>query len=227
MSELDWYLHTNYLNAEQFASACDISVGDLSELVALQIIPGPSYVVTEQATVKSHVFGEMDAPGSTPGSYFHPGNQAWVELARRGEFRNDARASRKFFEAEFTDALVELNTTTWRLSDSFSDNGEIVEAGLRSRLDAAWEHFLEGTFGLCVANPGSAWEIARKEILQEKLMSLTANGSKHVFSSSELDTVIGLIDDYAAASMPFSPIEYPHSSRKRLVEDLRARAKSA
>lgn len=31
-----------------------------------------------------------------------------------------------------------------------------------------------------------------------------------------------LIDAYAAAAMPFSPIEYPRSSRKRLVENLRA-----
>jgi hypothetical protein len=227
VSDLDWYLRTNYLNSEQFASACDISVDDLSELVALQVIPGPSYVVTEQATVRTYVFGEMDAPGSTPGSYFHPGNRTWVELARRAEFRQDARAIREHFEAEFTDALVELNTTTWRLSDSFSDNGEILGAGLRSRLDSAWEHFLKGTFGLCVANPISAREIARKEILQEKLTSLTDNGSKYVFASSELDTVIALIDDYAASSMPFSPIEYPHSSRKRLVEDLRVKAKSA
>ena len=227
MSDLDLYLHTNYLNAEQFASACDISVGELSELVGLQLIPEPSYVVTEQATVKSYVFGEMDAPGSTPGSYFHPGNRTWVELARRAELRNDAEAIKGLFETEFTDALVELNTTTWRLSDSFSKNGEIIEAGLRSRLDTAWEHFLKGTFGLCVANPSSAREIARKEILQEKLASLTANGSKYVFASSELDKVLALIDDYAASSMPFSPIEYPHSSRKRLVEDLRVKARSA
>ena len=31
-----------------------------------------------------------------------------------------------------------------------------------------------------------------------------------------------LIDDYAASAMFFSPVEYALSSRKRLVEDLRA-----
>ena len=30
-----------------------------------------------------------------------------------------------------------------------------------------------------------------------------------------------LIDQYAQASMPFSPLEYARSSRKRLVDDLR------
>ena len=227
MSDLDMYLETNYLNAEQFASACSISIDELNELIGLQLVPEPSYVVTEQATVKSYVFGEMDAPDSTPGSYFHPGNRTWIELARRAEFRHDASAIKRHFETGFTDALVELNTTTWRLTDSFSDNGEIIEAGLRSRLDKAWEHFLKGTFGLCVTNPISAREIARKEILQERLTSLTANGSKHVFTTSELDAVLALIDDYAASSMPFSPIEYPHSSRKRLVDDLRVKARSA
>lgn len=227
MSDLDLYLQDNYLSAEQLASACDISIDELNELIRLRLVPEPSYVVTEQATVKSYVFGEMNAPDSTPGSYFHPGNRTWIELARRSEFRHDEEAIKRRFEREFTDTLVELNATTWRLSDSFSDNGEIVGTGLRSRLDAAWEHFLKGTFGLCVANPTSASEIARKEILQEKLSSLTANGSKHVFAGSELDTVLALIDDYAASSMPFSPIEYPHSSRKRLVDDMRAKARSA
>ena len=224
MSDLDMYLKANYLNAERFACACDISVDELNELISIQLVPEPSYVVTEQATVKSYVFGEMDAPGSTPGFYFHPGNRTWVELAQRPEFRHDARAFKRHFETGFSEALVELNTTTWRISDSFSDKGEIVESGLRSRLDTAWEHFLKGTFGLCVANPISAREIARKEIPQEKLTSLTANGSKHVFSDSELDTVRALIDEYAASSMPFSPIEFPLSSRKRLVDDLRAKA---
>jgi hypothetical protein len=36
-------------------------------------------------------------------------------------------------------------------------------------------------------------------------------------------TLLDVIAAYEVAAMPFSPIEYAQSSRKRLVDDLRAR----
>jgi hypothetical protein len=107
------------------------------------------------------------------------------------------------------------------MSDAFDDDGNALETGLRARLDSAWEHFLHGTFGLCVADPGSVASIARKEVLQERLSAISNNGSRRSFDANEIPSLRALIDAYAAASMPFSPIEYPHSSRKRLVDDLR------
>jgi hypothetical protein len=95
--------------------------------------------------------------------------------------------------------------------------------GLRARVESTWEHFLLGTFGLCVADPSSEAAIARKEVLQEKLTMLSDNGAKNEFSEAEARALLELIDAYAQAAMPFSPIEYAVSSRKRLVEDLSAR----
>jgi hypothetical protein len=79
-----------------------------------------------------------------------------------------------------------------------------------------------GTFALCVANPISEAHIAYKEVLQEKLAQQSESGAKMVFSPQEVFAMSELIDRYAAAAMPFSPIEYALSSRKRLVEELRA-----
>jgi hypothetical protein len=227
MSELDEYLKSNYLSTEQFACACGISIAELNELIQLQLIPEPSYTVTENSTVKSHAFGEMSAPGSTPGCYFHPGNRTWVEIARRAEFKHDPEALKDRFARNFSAALLELDKTTWRLTDSFDDNGEIIYDGLQSRIEKTWRQFLLGTFGLCVAKPTSEKQIARKEILQEKLTSLTENGSRHANLSIDQNALLELIDQYAASSMPFSPIEYPHSSRKRLVDDLKEKIAKA
>ena len=60
-----------------------------------------------------------------------------------------------------------------------------------------------------------------KEILQEKLSAITNNGSRVNYQNEDLAALKKLIDDYANSTMPFSPLEYPRSSRKRLVEDLR------
>jgi hypothetical protein len=120
-------------------------------------------------------------------------------------------------------ALGELNLSVWRLRDSFADDGAVIAEGLAVRVDSMWEHFLWGTFGLCVANPASADEIARKEVLQEKLTVLSENGSKQHFTADEQPALLELIDAYSHAAMPFSPAEYPMCSRKRLVDDLLAR----
>ena len=58
-------------------------------------------------------------------------------------------------------------------------------------------------------------------MLQEKLTQLSENGARTVYSPLQLLALHELIDAYAAAAMPFSPVEYALSSRKRLVEDLR------
>jgi hypothetical protein len=69
--------------------------------------------------------------------------------------------------------------------------------------------------------------IARKEVLQEKLTALSANGSRFAYSADEALAMLDLIDAYADSAMPFSPIEYAVSSRKRLVEDLATRIRTA
>ena len=124
-------------------------------------------------------------------------------------------------------SLSGFSQTRYLITDSFDDNGEIIHDGLQSRIEKNWRQFLKGTFGLCVANPSSEKEIARKEILQEKLTFLTENGSKHANLNIDQNELIDLIDQYVSSSMPFSPIEYIRSSRKRLVDDLKEKIAKA
>jgi hypothetical protein len=107
------------------------------------------------------------------------------------------------------------------MADAFDDHGRPIAAGLEARIASYWQSFQQGIFGLCVANPVSEFEITRKEILQEKLTTLTDNGEQYADISIGKEALLLLIDKYEEASMPFSPIEYPMSSRKRLVTDLR------
>jgi hypothetical protein len=220
MTQLDNYLAAHYLTTTQLAVAAGLTVAELDAMVANRLVPAPSYVVEPNGTVVSFVFGAMAAPGTKPGRYFHPAQLAWLARARNG-LGTEAHAKGEFTTA-YAAALATLNSTTWRLVDSFDALGAPIAAGLDIRLEAAWTYFLNGTFGLCVANPVSEAAIAYKEVLQEKLMALSENGEKRVYPAQQARAVQELIDAYAAAAMPFSPIDYPVSSRKRLVEDLRA-----
>ncbi len=222
MSTLDAYLSQHYLNQDQLASAAAITITELDSLISRRLVPEPSYVVTTDGQVHSFVFGAMPAPGATPGRYFHPAQLSWLSLARTTSALTEDQL-KVHFSDRFVAALAILNLTTWRLLDSFDDDGKPIEKGLRLRTETAWKYFLNGTFGLCVANPVSEAHIARKEILQEKLAAMSENGSRSVFAPIEVAGLLQLIDDYAEASMPFSPVEYHRSSRKRLVDDMRVK----
>lgn len=227
MTELDHYLAEYYVNTDQLSALCEISAEELHALIQAQLIPEASYVVTASGTIHSFVFGEMQAPGAMPGHYFHRANIIWAKRARTAiaqSGQDSAQAMlRQDFMENFCTALTELNVTTWRLTDSFNEDGTAIEDGLRARAESTWKYFLNGTFGLCVAHPVSEAAIANKEVLQEKLSALTENGRKLAWTQQQLAPIWELIDAYADASMPFSPIEYSISSRKRLVDDLKAR----
>jgi len=226
MTELNKYLAKHYLNQAQLTTAAGLGTEELDELIRNRLVPAPSYVVTDSGKVSSFVFGEMDAPGSTPGRYFHPSQLVWIARARQvvghGAAHDAEARLKEQFTATFAAALATLNLTTWRLHDSFDESGAPIGDGLLTRTDGAWKYFLNGTFGLCVANPISEAHIAYKEVLQEKLSTQSENGSKTLYTPQQAGTMHKLIDAYAAAAMPFSPVEYSVSSRKRLVEDLRA-----
>ncbi|HJU99878.1 MAG TPA: DUF6058 family natural product biosynthesis protein [Burkholderiaceae bacterium] len=227
MSELDIYLSQHFFDTEQMANASRLPVAAFLALVRERLVPGPSYVVANGTTLKSYVFGEMATGGAKDGSYFHPATAVWVEralqtIAKVGREQAGVALRARFAE-QMQAALAELNESTWRLPDCFADDGSVIREGIAKRLQSIWAHFMHGTFGLCVAHPESEAAIARKEVLQEKLTVLSANGTRFAYSADEALVMLDLIDAFADSAMPFSPVEYPVSSRKRLVDDLAAR----
>lgn len=231
MSELDVYLSQYFLDTEQMAAASGLPVASLLTLVRERLVPGPSYVVANGAMLKSYVFGEMAAGAAKEGSYFHPATAVWVDRAIHVIAEVGREQAGGVLRARFAErmqaALAELNDSTWRLPDCFSEDGTPITEGIARRMQSIWAHFMHGTFGLCVANPVSEMAIARKEVLQEKLTALSANGTRFAYSADEALAMLDLIDAYADSAMPFSPIEYAVSSRKRLVEDLATRIRTA
>lgn len=227
MNDLDIYLKHYYQTADQLAASCSISSDELATLVSENLIPRPSYTVAEGGGFISQAFGEFQVQGFTPGQYFHPGNATWVAIALEAKAKCEPHQAhydlKSRFKSNFAAALAELDKTTFRLPDSFTDAGQVIPEGLDARTEDAWGSFLKGVFSLCVADPSSERSIARKEILQEALTKLSDNGSKGDFPPEEKHYVLELINQYAQAAMPFSPLEYPRSSRKRLVDDLRAK----
>ena len=225
MSTLKTYLKDHYLTTVQFAAACSVSPATLTELVNEGLVPAPSYTVTDHDVLISKAFGELPASGADPGRYYHPGNAVWVGRAQEARTSSGTEQAHldlsERFRRRFSDALKDLDRTLFRLTDSFTDSGEVISSGLSARSESAWSAHISGVFGLCVAYPSSEESIARKEVLQEALSEFRRSKLGAELGQKEIDQVVDLIDQYAEASMPFAPPEYPISSRKSLVDDLR------
>ena len=225
------YLEKFFLNQTQFATLCEVDEACIDRLITALCIPAPSYIVSANSTIYSFVFGELPSPYAIPGRYFHPAHKIWLARAQKLEREVGIVAAPELlktcFKKNFVTALKELDASLWRLPDCFDAQGKDIASGLELRAQSAWEQFLHGTFGLCVANPISEAHIAQKEILQEKLNSLSEQGNKLNFTTEEGNDLLQLIDEYAEASMPFSPAEFELSSRKKLVQDLRLRIQNS
>ncbi len=227
VTKLDEYLSRYFVTAEELSALCDISPEALWRMVHKQLVMQPSYIVSQSRVIESYVFGKLSCDGARNGCYFRPATKLWVRRAvdaLRNADESKAYATLKAtFERNFTAALQALDRTMWRLRDCMTDDGAVIQLAMQTRLQDAWNHHLHGVFGLCVVNPESEAAIAIKEVCQEKLAALSDNGGKEIFSYSEAEELLAVIDEYAMLSMPFSPVEYSLSSRHRLVDNLRPR----
>jgi len=203
------YLEKHFIDKPKFASLAAISVERLDQLIEAGAVPTATYVC-DGKSVHSAAFGATEIAESIVGEYFRPECVRWVQIADRAPLGSE----KNMVEGKLID---ELRTSLVAFEHLHHTDAASIEARIRDYLPS----FFDGTFGLCVADPSTGNGIAEKEILQEKLTAITGNGSNAAPAGLSKSELLGLIDDYANAAMPFSPADYARSSRKRLVDDLR------
>ena len=220
VQETQSYLDLHFCTKQEMAGLANISTAQLDSLIAAGIAPQPSYVVAGNS-LTSAAFGELSCTDLREGGYYRRAAVPWVERAAKYGPEN----TESFFEQlkrELGVQLQKANSSIVRLSDSFDETGVPISEGLSQRLNAMVSSYSSGVFSICIAEVGKAEGIVRKEILQEKLQLLFDKTEINA-TESEGDDIIRDVASYADACMPFPPIEYPISSRKRLLEDLPAR----
>lgn len=199
------YLREHFVDKPAYAALAGISPERLSRLVAIGATPRATYTC-DGNSIHSAAFGAIGIQEDLTGEYFRTGCVRWAILAARSPPGRERAAVFETLTRELRAALR-----------GYLEDSAAIEDTIQGFLPGFWD----GTFGLCVADPSSGAGIARKEMLQEKLTRLTANGSNPRPAGVSKAELLQLIDDYAEAAMHFSPAEYGRSSRKRLVDDLR------
>ncbi|MBI2379706.1 MAG: hypothetical protein HYV16_02985 [Gammaproteobacteria bacterium] len=223
--DLARYLGDNFLTLEQISAESGCPVERLREYINAELIPRPSYVVESDGRFSSQVFGETRVALSTAAWYFPQATLGWIRRAEHALEAHGPESAKAALKAEFRTeffAALEQAAPEFRIgSPLYTANGASVNRECaQQRFEVVWEHFLAGTFGVCVREPDSVPRIVAKELTQDRLTAMTENGGKQDYGPEERAGVLGLIRQYLELSMPFSPVEYPRSSKKRLADDV-------
>lgn len=226
MDQLQIYLEQYFFTQVKMASELGITDEKFDALLNAGVFAKPSYVIRDQI-LHSVVFGQFDSKGWADASYFHREMLPWMQRAlaicEHTSIAETLSLLEQDFKQAFAQALQGLHLNEWSMPDAFTDDGMVIEVGLAKRCEANWRHYQAGIFGLCVASPVSAAAIAEKEVLQEKLSALSTVNIDVDDVEHDVERLLQLISRYEKISMPFTHLEYPRSSRFRLVEQLRHR----
>jgi hypothetical protein len=193
--ELIDYLRRHFLTREQLLRAAGIAGARLDALQQAGSAPRPAYRLRLRIACDSF-FGPHEEEHGV--DYHARGAVQWLAAVQG---TNDPFG---LFAGRYREALAALPLAT---DDAL---------GLDAHLREEWRHFLDGTYGLCTRS-GLPEDIAAKEAAVRAIRDLTASEPVDV---ERLRVAVDLLD---RASSPFAPHERARSSRRRLVDDVRAR----
>jgi len=202
---LSAYLQAHFMPKAVFAAFCNVSEERLSRLVAMGAVPEPTYTCGG-GVIRSAIFGAIPISEHLAGEYFRTDCARWMRIADSAPPGGERATVVAVLLQELADYMARI------LGDADT---------ARAKAELLLPHFFNGTFGLCIADPSTGAGIARKELLQEQLLALLSDERMPLNARVDKHALLAVIDEYAQASMPFSPAEYDRSSRKRLVDDLR------
>ena len=202
--ELIRYLNEHFLTREQLLAHCAIRADELRRWQACCMMPRASYRLSLDIICASF-FGEHREQQVI--EYYAREYVSWVGMLRQIDSEQEAYA---VFARRYRTRLDELAASGMTYPGSFATDEHIA---------AEWNHFLDGTYGLCTMT-GLPEEIAAKEVAIAAIRKLDADRDRPQGDANRkrLRKAVDLLDE---ASSPFAPHEVARSSRRRYVDEMR------
>ncbi|WMN61775.1 DUF6058 family natural product biosynthesis protein (plasmid) [Pseudoalteromonas xiamenensis] len=203
--ELMEYLSTHFLNKTQLLSAAQVSDEELRNYQESGLVPTCSYKLNLNLDCHSF-FGEHLAHGTI--EYFAKGYVEWLQHVHAASDKN----------AVYRDFAIRYRHTLENLKKlGFECAHPNVNELLDSHIDKEWQHFLNGTYGLCTQS-GLPEDIAAKELAILIINALTLEPMASDLDKEKLMQAVDLLDSVSAQ---FAPHERERSSRHRLIDEVR------
>lgn len=196
------YLTKQFFTREQLLGHARIDGQRLDQWQQRRMMPRPSYRLRLDVACDSF-FGEHRETRAI--EYYAKGYVAWTALLPTLADEEQALAH---FANRYRKRLAEL---------AASGPGDFTALVSSSHIASEWQHFLDGTYGLCTVS-GLPEDIAAKEAAIVVIRELT---SEQVLTSSKREHLRTCVDLLDRVSTPFAPHEVARSSRRRYVDDVR------
>lgn len=205
--ELIEYLSEYFLPREILLEQSDVTASQLTQYQKQGLMPKASY--TLKLTTECNSFlGEYSEASYL--EFYAKGYVGWLNTVQAIP---DAEAAYALFAERYKATLGLLN----QLGHSL--NYPKLTSELDAHLNSEWQHFLDGTYGLCTKS-GLPEDIAAKELAILEINALISQNELSLEQTQQLARAVNLLDK---ASALFAPHERAKSSRKRLIDDVRER----
>lgn len=221
MTSID-YIFQHFLTLDQVAEQSGVPLEKLTALQKANCLPGPAYRLKGSVTVSS-LFGEHEE--MIPQDYYpHSHVIKARELAEAGDdLAVIASQQEEAFKTSYKDVLLRMHAKDYGLAHLFTENGDVAGKAADQLLDSEWQHYLDGTYGLCTKS-AMAEDIAAKEIMITKIKwlidRLESDEADQEALLPQLKRSVDLLDHI---SMPFAPHERERSSRGKYIDSVRAK----
>ena len=206
--ELINYLHQYFYTKSQLTELAVISSQDLLAFQQQGVMPTCSYKLALNYTGDSFL-GEFSQQEEV--EFYAKEYVSWLNLLKE---TNNPEEVFQIFALRYRQKLKQLN------KQGYSVNDDKLDANINQHIEAEWQHFLNGTYGLCTKS-GLPEDIAAKELAILKINEILALNPIDTIGDVErleLTKAVNLLD---SASALFAPHERLQSSRHRLVDEVR------
>lgn len=202
------YLSEGFFTESQLLAVSGIDAAGLAGLQRRAMMPQPSYRLRLDIECDS-CFGAHQQHSRV--DYYAKGYATWIGLLQ--SLGTDAEAFRIFSE-RYRARLKQLGDA------GLCSHHHKLNAGLDAHLREEWQHFLDGTYGLCTKS-GLPEDIASKELATILIKEIVEERSEPALTVRERVRLTLAVDLLDTASSAFAPHEKERSSRHRLIDDVR------
>lgn len=206
--ELLTYLQTHFISKETLLRESQLSHLELAMLIEKRLMPKAAYKLALKLECDSF-FGVHSDESCL--EFYPQGTLVWLGAVL--QVTDEAQAF-ALFSKRYKNQLHRLK------AQGFNPRDAKLDQDIDAHLESEWQHFLGGIYGLCTKT-GLPEDIANKEAAIVIINEYLAR-DEHL-SPDELTNLHQVVDLLDEASALFAPHERERSSRKRLIDDVRAK----
>ncbi|MGJ8529471.1 DUF6058 family natural product biosynthesis protein [Maritalea sp.] len=210
------YLFSNFYEAAEFCARADCSTDEFAQMQAHKITPNASYQLETNMEVTSYIGVHQE---NCALQFYPKSGLDWLTLLQNTNITNEADAKQAFTtQFEATKTTLASSPGGKEILGVFP---ELIAAFDDHQLEATWQHFLDGTYGICTRT-GLPDAIFLKQFyvrLIDQMVGQYSASSIPEKSRVMLQKAIFCLDQVEAE---FAPHEVTQSSRQRCIIDVRA-----